>query len=192
MQATLDERLDNFGPELRVEDSNQTNATYFAPDSYQQFIREFKIAYMQDWMNMSDQEFLEPKEIYLYANGIPVRSSFTNTMEMLKTYKCTPPAPDSDTEAADSSGILYYLGTEHDRVYINFPITDAETSEEIPSAGFLLPYASNYGSTTGDYVLRYNGEYYFLSPDCPFLMDQLIGEPPKSPDTPKIDTGAML
>lgn len=77
-------------------------------------------------------------------------------------------------------------------MYINFPITDAETSEEIPSAGFLLPYASNYGSTTGDYVLRYNGEYYFLSPDCPFLMDQLIGEPPKSPDTPKIDTGAML
>ena len=141
---------------------------------------------------MSDQEFLEPKEIYLYASGIPVRSSFTNTMEMLKAYKCTPPAPDSDTEAADSSGILYYLGTEHDRVYINFPITDAETSEEIPSAGFLLPYASRYGSTTGDYVLRYNGEYYFLSPDCPFLMDQLIGEPPESADTPKIVTGAML
>lgn len=192
MQATLDQQLDKSGPELRVENSNRTSTTYFAPDSYQQFIREFKIAYMQDWMNMSDQEFLEPKEIYLYASGIPVRSSFTNTMEMLKAYKCTPPTPDSDLESADFSGILYYLGTEHDRVYINFPITDAETSEEIPSAGFLLPYASNYGSTTGDYVLRYNGEYYFLSPDCPFLMDQLIGEPPENPDTPKIDTGAML
>ena len=142
---------------------------------------------------MSDQEFLEPKEIYLYASGIPVRSSFTNTMEMLKAYKCTPPpTPNSDLESADFSGILYYLGTEHDRVYINFPITDAATAEETPSAGLLLPYASSYGSTTGDYMLRYNGEYYFLSPDCPFLMDQLIGESPESPDTPKIDTGAML
>ena len=24
------------------------------------------------------------------------------------------------------------------------------------------------------------------------MLDQLIGEPPESPDTPKIDTGAML
>lgn len=205
MQATLDRRIPDKSdeedialPGILIDSSDRQTQDRFTPRSYQQFVKDFKTAYMQDWRNMTREEFLEPKQIYLYLSGIPVRSSFTGTVALLRQYGCTPPEPSSSTESseyADPNGRLYCLGTDHGRIYSNLPIpTDSDDliCSEIPNAYTLLPYATSYGSSTWDYVLAYGGVYYLLSPDSKPLVDQLLTQPPETPDEPQFDASIML
>ena len=192
MQATLDLRLNDNDERtsFMVENDLRDGSISFTPGSAHHFRTDFKQAYMQDWKEMTDSEFLEPKQIYLYLEGIPVRSSFERTMQVLKSYKCTPPTPYHNTESSEyvnSSGTLFMLDSSRERNYHNFANQYGETITGLVDATPLLPYGVSYGSTTGKYALHYQGCTLFLSPEGEALAEKLIAELPETPDMPKPD-----
>ena len=125
MQATLDLRLNDNDERtsFMVENDLREGSISFTPSSAHHFRTDFKQAYMQDWKEMTDSEFLEPKQIYLYLEGIPVRSSFERTIQVLKSYKCTalpPTTTQNPLNNVNSSGTLFMLDSSRERNYHNF------------------------------------------------------------------------
>ena len=192
MQATLDLRLNDNDERtsFMVENDLRDGSISFTPGSAHHFRTDFKQAYMQDWKEMTDSEFLEPKQIYLYLEGIPVRSSFERTIQVLKSYKCTalpPTTTQNPLNNVNSSGTLFMLDSSRERNYHNFANQYGETITGLVDVTPLLPYAVSYGSTTGKYVLHYQGCTLFLSPEGEALAEKLIAELPETPDMPKPD-----
>lgn len=186
MQATLDQRLEDNDEHtsFMVENDLREGSISFTPSSAHHFRTDFKQAYMQDWKEMTDSEFLEPKQIYLYLEGIPVRSSFERTIQVLKSYNCA-----SYSTVGSTSGTLITLASSQRRIYHNlYQCYQSEfNSTELFDVTPLLPYAVSYGSTTGKYVLEYRGSVLFLSPEGEALAEKLIAELPETPDMPKPD-----